>query len=73
MIKLKTKIVGYDDENQYVKIKKYKAKHTTTAEHLCVIDFLIHKIMENQKDMTITKLIKLINENYKVSKEKGEK
>ena len=64
MINIKTKIVGYDDDNQYVQIKKYKIKHTTTAEHLCLIDMLVGSIIDNDEDMNINKLCKLIKENY---------
>lgn len=64
MIKLKTKIVGMDEENSYVQCQKYIAKHTNTLEHICAIDILVCSIMDNDEDMTINKLCKLIKENY---------
>ena len=69
MITLKTKIVGRDDESQFVEIKSYKTKHTTTAEHICAINTLITAILDNDKNMTINKLTTLIKDNYKKSME----
>lgn len=64
MINIKTKIVSTDEECQYIEVKKYKTKHTTTAEHLCIINTLISAIIDNDKDMSINKVCKLIKENY---------
>lgn len=69
MINIKAKIVGYDDDSQFVKIMKYKTKNTNTAEHLCVINTLVTAILDNQPDMTMTELVKLIKQNYKKSME----
>lgn len=69
MIKLKVDTVGYTDDSQFVEIKKYKVKHTTTLEHICAIDILIKAIMNNDESMTIDKLCKLIKSNYKTSLE----
>ena len=64
MINIKTKIVDTDEEYQYIEIKKYKVKNTTTAEHLCLINTLVDSIIENDEDMSINKICKLIKENY---------
>lgn len=68
MINLKTKIVGKDEESTFIQCKKYKAKHTNTLEHICAIDVLVRAIMENDKDMSISKLCKLIKDNYNTHK-----
>jgi uncharacterized membrane protein YjjP (DUF1212 family) len=73
MINLKTKIVKTTDEGQCVKVTKYKVKHTSTLEHICAINLLVRAIMDNEDDMSITELCKLIKENYKtLIKEEGE-
>ena len=64
MIKLKTKIVGKDEESMFIQCQKYRTKNTNTLEHVCAIDILVCAIMDNDEDMTITKLCKLIKENY---------
>lgn len=69
MIKLKVDTVGYTDDSQFVKVKQYKAKHTTTLEHICAIGVLTEAIMDNDKNMTIEKLCKLIKSNYETSLE----
>lgn len=69
MIKLKTKIVGKDEDNQYVKCTQYKTKHTNSLEHIVAIGILVEAIMDNQEDMTITELCKIIKNNYKFCKE----
>ena len=68
MIKLHTKIIKNLDDNQLVELKKYKHKHTTTAEHILAIGVLVNGIMENDKNMSITKLCKLIKGNYENNK-----
>ena len=72
MINIKTKIINADEEYQYVAIKKYKTKHTTTAEHICLIDTLVKAIIDNDEDMNINKVCKLIKENYNKVDEEGE-
>lgn len=69
MISIKTKIVGEDGNYQYIKLKKYKTKHTNTMEHLCLIDVLVKSILDNEEKMSINKLCKLIKENYNTKKE----
>ena len=69
MIKLKVDTVGYTDDSQFVEVKQYKAKHTTTLEHICAIGILTEAIMDNDETMTIDKLCKLIKSNYKASLE----
>ena len=65
MIKLKVDTVGYAEDSQFVEVKKYKVKHTTTLEHICAIGVLTEAIMDNDENMTIDKLCKLIKSNYK--------
>lgn len=72
MLKLKTKITECDDGYQYIEVKDYKAKHTNTLEHICAIECLIQKIIENDEDMTITKVCKLIKDTYKAMTEAKE-
>lgn len=72
MIKIKVDTVGYNEDSQFVEIKKYKIKHTTTLEHICVIGVLTKAIMDNDEDMTIDKLCKLIKSNYKVMLKESE-
>lgn len=72
MIKLKTKIIGYDDKNQYVKVTNYKANHSNTIEHLCAINVLVESIIKNDEDMNIDKLCRLIKSNYKKLQEMRE-
>lgn len=69
MIKLKVDTVGCTDDSQFIKVKKYKVKHTTTLEHICAIGILTKAIMNNDESMTIDKLCKLIKSNYKTSLE----
>lgn len=68
MIVLKTKIVETVKENQVVEISKYKHKHSTTAEHIVAIGYLIDMIMKHDKNMSITRLMKLVKENYESQK-----
>lgn len=72
MIKLKTKIVGKNEDSQFVKIEQYKTKNTNTIEHICVIDTLVYAIMDNDENMTIDKLCKLIKSNYKIHLKESE-
>lgn len=69
MIKLKVDTVGYTNDSQFVEVKQYKVKHTTTLEHICAIGILTEAIMDNDENMTIEKLCKLIKSNYKASLE----
>ena len=69
MIKLKVDTVGYTDDSQFLEVKQYKVKNTTTLEHICAIGVLIEAIMDNDENMTIEKLCKLIKSNYKASLE----
>ena len=69
MIKLKVDTVGYTNDSQFVEVKQYKTKHTTTLEHICAIGILTEAIIDNDKNMTIEKLCKLIKSNYKASLE----
>ena len=69
MIKLKVDTVGYTNDSQFVEVKQYKTKHTTTLEHICAIGILTEAIIDNDKNMTIEKLCKLIKTNYKASLE----
>ena len=69
MIKLKTKIIENNEDGQLIELKTYKCKHTTTAEHIMVISVLVNAIMENDDDMSITKLCKLIKSNYEKENE----
>lgn len=71
MISIKTKIEGTDEQYQYVSIKKYKCKNSTTAEHLCLVNALVDAILDNNDDMSINDVCKMIKENYKIFK-KGE-
>ena len=66
MIKLKSKIIKTDDKNQYVRIKTYKAKNTSTAEHICVINTLITSILDNDDSISLNELCKIIKENQKI-------
>ena len=72
MIKIETRIVGKDEENQYVEIKKYRVKHTTTAEHLCCIDVLVRAILDKDENMNINELFKLIKANVKETIMRGD-
>lgn len=72
MIKIVTQIVGENEDSQFVEIKKYKVKHTNTLEHICAIDTLVCAIMDNEENMTIDKLCKLIKSNYKTHLEEME-
>lgn len=73
MINLKTKIIETTDKGQCVKVTKYKTKHTSSLEHICAINVLVRAVMDNEDDMSITELCKLIKENYKISiEEEGE-
>ncbi len=65
MIKLKTRIINCDEHGQFIEIKSYKTKHTSTAEHLCAINLLVDRIIDNEDCMTIDKLCKIIKTNYK--------
>lgn len=65
MIKLHTKIVGYDDDSGYIQCKKFDIKKTNTLEHICAIHLLVSSIMDNDKNMTINRLCEIIKENYK--------
>ena len=69
MIKIKTKITGTDEQYQYVNVVKYKTKNTTAAEHLCLINVLIDSILDNDEDLNINDVCKLIKNNYKTLKE----
>lgn len=65
MIKLKVDTVGYNEDSQFIEIKQYKVKHTSTLEHICIIDTLVSAILDNEDSMSIDKLCKLIKLNYK--------
>lgn len=74
MLKLKVKNVGMTEDSQFIKIQQYKTKHTNTGEHICAIGVLVNAIMENDEDMSISKLCNLIKDNYKQSlKEREER
>jgi len=64
MIKLKTKEIGYTDDSVFIEVKEYKTKNTSTLEHICAIGVLVSAIMDNDDDLTIDKLCKLIKSNY---------
>lgn len=68
MIKLKVKTIGYDEEGAYVEVRDYKAKKTNTLEHLVAINVMVETILDNDENMNINKLCKLIKENFKESK-----
>ena len=65
MLKLKVKTIGYDEDSQFVEVKNYKVKNTNTLEHICAIGVLVNAIMNNDEDITISELCKIIRENYK--------
>lgn len=65
MIKIKAK---YDEENNIFSVK-YNDKNTFTLENIALIEFLCETILENDEDMTleeIFKLVKTIKKNKEV-------
>ncbi len=60
MLKIKTKRIKEDEFNEYVGVH-YKSKNTNNYEHLVLINFLLHKILEtklyNKNDLL--KVVKL--------------
>lgn len=68
MIKLKVKTIYHDEEGSIVEIKKYKTKKTNTLEHLVAINVMVEAILDNDENMNINELCKLIKENFKESK-----
>ena len=64
MIKIKAK---YDEENNIFSVK-YNDKNTFTLENIALIEFLCETILENDEDMTIKEIFKLV-ENIRKNKE----
>lgn len=59
MLKLKLKVEPNDNEAD-IKMK-YRARYTTTIEHLVAISILWEKIKENDKEMSNRKIYREIN------------
>lgn len=64
MIKIKAK---YDKETNNFSVKS-DFKNTFTLENIALIEFLCETILENDKDMTIKEIFKLV-ENIRKNKE----
>lgn len=64
MIKIKAK---YDKETNNFSVKS-DFKNTFTLENIALIEFLCKTILENDKDMTIKEIFKLV-ENIRKNKE----
>ena len=64
MIKIKAK---YDKETNNFSVKS-DFKNTFTLENIALIEFLCEKILENDEDMTIKEIFKLV-ENIRKNKE----
>lgn len=65
MIKVKAK---FNEENNIFSVK-YDTKHTFTLENIALIEYLCEAILENDEDMTmeeIFKLVKTIKKNKEV-------
>ena len=56
MIKIKAK---YDKETNNRSVKS-ESKNTLTLENIALIEFLCETILENDKDMTIKEIFKLV-------------
>ena len=50
----------YDFENDVLRIKKYKYKHTNTFEHLGLIDVLIKEIIEQGQVSTRKEVLNML-------------
>ena len=64
MIKIKAK---YDEENNIFSVK-YDTRKTFTFENIALIEYLCETILENDEDMTIKEIFKLV-ENIRKNKE----
>lgn len=64
MIKIKAK---YDKETNNFSVKS-DFKNTFTLENIALIEYLCETILENDKDMTIKEIFKLV-ENIRKNKE----
>lgn len=71
MIKIKVDTLKMTNENNdiFVEIKEHKENHTNTMEHLVVIGVMVEEILDNDKDFTLNKLLKLVKDNYNKTRE----
>lgn len=68
MIKIKVDTLKMTNENNGIFIK-HKEEHTNTMEHLVIIGVMVEEILDNDKDFTLNKLLKLVKDNYNKTRE----